>query len=310
MTETKQLSEQKLVNDFLEYFRTNKKLFARSVIANYESQPENFNQLGYVMLNWAKNYLGTGYLKPLADGYVSFVIDVNKSQTNYEKEKHYKNKTYKEVFESVYNNEAHMQFYHWGVYVTTFAWQHHLNIYTFFKNYFIPLLNKTGNALDLGSGSGIWSMLLSHNLSGWKITGVDISQPSVSLSTEMARLNNFSDLKFQLGDALTFKSTQLFDACVSCFLLEHLETPHLLIRNISENLPVGGYAFITGALTAAEVDHIFEFKNESEIISLCEKFGFRVIATLSASPSSHPRNNYFLPRSMALVLQKKSNEIW
>ena len=123
----------KEIENFLSYFQTHKKLFAKSIIQNYNHQPENFSALGSVMIQWAKKYLGDDYLKILTDGYVSFVIDVNKSQMKYEKEKQYKNKTYQEVYESVYNNEAHMNLYHWGVYVTTFAWQHHLNIYTFFK---------------------------------------------------------------------------------------------------------------------------------------------------------------------------------
>lgn len=298
------------VQALIEYIKANKKIFAAAIVHNYNNQPERFTELGEVMMEWAKKYLGNDYLKVLADGYSSFVIDVNKSQMKYERSKQYQNKTYKQVFETVYNNEAHMNLYHWGVYITTFAWQHHLDIYTFMKNYFFHLLGKNGNALDLGSGSGVWSLLLSTNLPQWKIKGVDISERSVGLSTKMAQINGFSNVSFDLGDALIYKGKEKFDACVSCFLLEHLETPDKLFANISNNLNPGGYAFMTGALTAAEVDHIFEFKKESELTNLAEQHGFRVIATLSSAPSTHSKDFYFLPRSMAMVLQKKTNEIW
>jgi hypothetical protein len=64
------------------------------------------------------------------------------------------------------------------------------------------------------------------------------------------------------------------------------------------------------ALTAAEVDHIFEFSRESELVAMAEKCGFRVVSMLSESPKAHPRTSYFLPRSMALVLRKRGNPIW
>lgn len=310
MLEVTEKVDNREVENFLNYIHSNKKIFSRSINHNYSTRKKEFSELGSVMIDWAKKYLGDNYLKTLADGYASFVIDVNKSQMKYEKEKHYQNKTYQQVYESVYNNEAHMNLYHWGVYVTTFAWKHHLDIYTFFKNYFVGLLPNEGKALDLGSGSGIWSMLLSSNAGNWQIKGIDISQRSISLSSTMAEINGFGNLNFELGDALTFKGEQKFDACTSCFLLEHLETPDKLFQNISENLKPGGYAFMTGALTAAEVDHIFEFYNESELIKMAEEKGFRVIASFSSAPDSHARDFHFLPRSMAMVLQKKVNTIW
>ena len=296
--------------NFIAYFREHKKLFEKSLTDNYLAQPELFQELGSVMLGWAKNYLGDDYLKVLSDGYASFVIDVNKSQIKYERNQRYANKTYKEVYKSVYNSDAEMNLYHWGVYVTTFAWRHHLELYPFFKNFFIRRLWNTGRALDLGCGSGIWSLLLSTNVPAWKIKAIDISSRSVALSSSMAKVNGFSNISIELGDALKYKESEKFDACISCFLLEHLETPGKLFENLGDNLVDGGYAFVTGALTAAEVDHIYEFSRESELVSLAENNGFRVIATFSSAPADHPRQFRFLPRSMGLVLQKRMNDLW
>jgi hypothetical protein len=92
--------------------------------------------------------------------------------------------------------------------------------------------------------------------------------------------------------------------------MEHLEEPQLLLQNMASNLETRGYAFITAALTAAEVDHISEFRHESEIVSMAEEAGFRVFSMYSAAPLSHPDSHRFLPRSLALVLQKRKNDIW
>ncbi len=79
---------------------------------------------------------------------------------------------------------------------------------------------------------------------------------------------------------------------------------------MASNLETKAYAFITAALTAAETDHISEFRRESEIVLMAEEAGFRVVSMYSAAPPSHPDSHRFLPRSLALILQKRKNDIW
>lgn len=297
---------------FLAEFAKNR-LFGPKVLDNRERNAALFDELGGVMVGWAADYLGSEDFAPvLIGGYNSFVLDVGKSQMEYERQGAYKNKTYAEVYQSVYNNADHMQNYHWGVFTTTFAWEHHLKIAGFFKDYFLPLLPKGGGTLlELGSGSGVWGLLLLQGLQPWTLDGVDISQRSVELAVDMTRKIGFSArTNYIVGDALAFKGANEYDAGISCFLLEHVERPDLLFSALAGNLHTGGYAFVTGALTAAEIDHITEFKRESEIIKLAEEAGFRVVSTFSASPRPYPGNFRFLPRSMALVLQKRRNDIW
>ncbi len=288
-----------------------KKIFYKEVKANADRNHLLFNQLGGLMLGWAKKYLGDSYIEVLINGYASFVLDVNRSQLKYEVDKIYKNKTYEEVYRTVYSNPAHMELYHWGVFLTTFAWEHHLKIYDFFIKQFIAKLSDNGKVLDLGSGSGVWSLLLLHNLNNWTTTGIDISETSVNNANKMAIVTEFEGkATFLENNALTYCENQKFNAVMSAFLLEHLENPQELFINISKNLEPRGYAFVTGALTAAEVDHIYEFRNESEIIKMAEDSGLRLVSCLSSSPISHPAQANFLPRSMAMVFQKKLNEIW
>lgn len=302
----------KYTDTFLKYLQFSKPLYFKSVKKCYDENNELFIEVAESLLEWSANFLGEAYLKTLADGYVYFLNDVNRSQIYYERNLKYKNKSYSQVYEEVYNDTLYMSLYHWGVLVTMFAWEHHLNIYEYFLNKFIRKLSDQGKFLDLGSGSGIWSLLAIKNKLNWKSTGVDISSYSVNIAQEMASVNGFSDrARFVNRDAVAhFEEDGKVDAVISCFLLEHLERPEDLLINAARNLKNEGYAFITAALTAAETDHIFEFRAESELVSLAEKCGFRVISFISEGPKSHHRNNYFLPRSMALIMRKKSNSIW
>ena len=78
----------------------------------------------------------------------------------------------------------------------------------------------------------------------------------------------------------------------------------------SDLLKPGGFAFITGALTAAQVDHIYEYRYESELVAMCENAGLRVLETLSANPLRTLPKARFLPRSMALFVQKRRNDLY
>jgi 2-polyprenyl-3-methyl-5-hydroxy-6-metoxy-1,4-benzoquinol methylase len=296
---------------FLKYLASSNPIYFKAIRKNYRNNTVAFESLAECMLGWAESLLGEEYLEILASGYVHFVNDVNRSQLKYEQERQYENKSYAEVYTSVYDNSAYMALYHWGVFTTTFAWEHHLKLYQYFVEQFVNRLSDEGNFLDLGSGSGIWSLLMLSNKENWRSTGIDISNYSVDTARQLSIASGFSkNSNFIVEDALKYKAQEKIDAVVSCFLLEHLEEPEKLFVNAADNLKDGGYAFITAALTAAEVDHIFEFRRESDLVKLAEESGFRIISMLSESPATHPRENYFLPRSMALVLQKKINPIW
>jgi 2-polyprenyl-3-methyl-5-hydroxy-6-metoxy-1,4-benzoquinol methylase len=301
----------KRTDNFLKYFRDTHPLYSKAIQNCYANNGEAFTDLAEIMLGWAEALLGREYLEILSSGYIHFVNDVNRSQFEYELDRKYKNKSYEEVYTSVYNNDSYMALYHWGVFTTTFAWEHHLRLYQYFVEHFKNRLGGSGNILDLGSGSGIWSLLTLRNKKNWRSTGVDISGYAVDMAKQLSLASGHSNAtSFIVDDALEYKTQDKYDAIISCFLLEHLEEPGKLFRNAASNLNDGGYAFITAALTAAEIDHIFEFRNESDLVMLAEESGFRVISMLSESPRSHPRKSMFLPRSMAIVLQKKMNDIW
>ena len=297
---------------FLDYFSNHGQIALPAIEKTHLNQKESFEELAEVMLPWAENHLGEDWVKILVDGYIYMLMDVNRSQAEYERRGKYLNKSYDDVFKSVYNDSKFMDLYHWGAFVCAFAWEHHVRIYNFYRDTFLPSLNlKEGRLLDLGCGSGIWSFLATHFLPQWTSQGIDISKKSVELSTTMAKSSGLeSKVKFREFDALSFKGTKKYDAAISCFLMEHLEEPQRLLQNMASNLEARGYAFIAAALTAAEVDHICEFRRESEIVSMAEEVGFRVVSMYSSAPSCHPGSQKFLPRALGLVLQKRKNDIW
>ena len=90
-----------------------------------------------------------------------------------------------------------MNNYHWGVFTTIFAWEHHLLICDLFRSSFIPLIKNDhiheDKGLDLGCGSGIWHLLALELLPSIKFDAVDISQTSVDISNKAKALLGFQD---------------------------------------------------------------------------------------------------------------------
>lgn len=301
------------LDSVLNYFEHNAKLLWPSICENAKNNPQIFERYATELTEWAQALLGDGFEQVLCDGYCYFSADVGKAQVRYEKAGHYPFQTYEEVYQKTYNNQTHMNKYHWGVFTTHFAWEHHLHILAFYHDRFLSLLKKepSGQLIDLGAGSGIWSVFAHQALHNWSIKGVDISKTSVALAQRLVQsLSLDGEIQFQTEDALHYLETEPCDAGISCYVLEHLEIPDLLFENLYKNIKPGGYAFVTAALTAAEIDHITEFRRESEIILLAEKAGFRVFDMLSVSTPYYSEKKQFLPRSMAVILQKRHNEIW
>jgi 2-polyprenyl-3-methyl-5-hydroxy-6-metoxy-1,4-benzoquinol methylase len=145
------------------------------------------------------------------------------------------------------------------------------------------------------------------------LEGYDISPQSIEIADSVARAAGVAGrAKYVEKNALDLAEIEAgsADGCICSFLVEHLEDPQHLYKVLSHLLKPGGLAFITGALTAAQVDHIYEYKYESELVKMCENAGLRVLETLSANPLRTLPKAKFMPRSMALLVQKRKNEIY
>ncbi|KAF1079810.1 MAG: hypothetical protein GQF41_3927 [Candidatus Rifleibacterium amylolyticum] len=296
----------------LDYLKKSYFPFYRAVEAVKLEHENIFTNLGDFACNAAVNAFGEDVIEKMARAYAYFVTDANKEQLKYCIRGHYRNKTYKEVFDSVYDNDDYMQNYHWGVFATTFLWKHHLEIFKFFTDRFLnQYIQNRSRVIDFGSGSGIWSLIAANQNHDLSITGIDISKSSLQIAKMLSQGAGLEKrINFQVQDALSFCSDQKFQAGISCFLLEHLESPADLLKNLSMNLAPDSPCFVTGAITAAEVDHIYEFKKESELISLAESCGFRIVETFTGCPAPLNRSIKFLPRSLALIMRKKQTELW
>jgi len=278
-----------------------------------DADPVRFERIATACLAWGEQALGENALATMFDAFVDFCTSVTLSQARYEAAGHYASSSFDECYEELYGQLDEMRRYLWGVYLTNFLWVHHLDIFQCFDERFIPRLSPQAEIVEVAFGHGGWGTWLMHRMPEATLRGFDISPAAVEVATQLTQAAGFADrTEYSIRNALDLGELEpeVADAVVCCFLLEHLENPAQLVQGVHHLLRPRGFAFLTGGLTAAQEDHIFEFVRESELVALAEDAGLRVLETLSVGPERLLPNARYMPRSMALIVQKRHTDSW
>lgn len=286
--------------------------FRKGIAESVSVSPDRFAEIANMYLNWLVRARGDDGIEQAVDAFVQFTIDVNLAQARYEADGHYQYQSFAEVNNIHYSQDSEMQSYLWGIYLTNFLWAHHLEICLFFEDRFLGRVNDAIDLIEIAPGHGGWGAWALHELQDANLRGFDISPTSIDIATAVTRAAGMQNrTSYEQKDALDLDELEpdCADAGISSFLIEHLEEPAQLFRVINHLLKPGGVFFVTGALTAAQIDHIFEFEKESELMCMAEKSGLRVLETLSTNPNRLLPRARYVPRSMALLVQKPAAAI-
>lgn len=295
-----------LQSQFYALIKERHPMMARGIAEARAVAPELVDHHFEQCLNWVVRAHGEEVLVQLADGYASYTLEVNRAQQAYEKRGHYECSTFAEADARVYQQSEYMRDYYWGVFAILFSWSHYVELMDFFLGRFVAKL-PSGKLVEIAPGHGAWGVLAVTNRDGLTLEGWDISPTSIALAPKMAAGAGVGDrCKYQLGDATKIEHfSGRYDAAICSFMLEHLEEPGRFLADFAPSLRSGALAFVTLALTAAQTDHIYEFKCESEGILLAEAAGFELVECRVARPQRLMPGARFVPRVQAMILRKK-----
>jgi 2-polyprenyl-3-methyl-5-hydroxy-6-metoxy-1,4-benzoquinol methylase len=300
-----------LLPKLLDYISQEHPRSKRGVEESIGVSPERFTEIAEMFLGWLVKVRGEEGIARAADAFVQFSTDVNLAQARYEVDGCYQNKSFAEVYAEHYSQDATMDEYLWGIYLTNFLWAHHMNICLLYADMFLAKLPEAAQIVEIAPGHGGWGAWALSRLPQARLQGFDISTSSIQIASSVSRAAGVGDrATYTERNALDLSQMppSIADGVVCSFLVEHLERPQDLFAVVSHLLKPRAIGFITGALTAAQVDHIYEFRRESELVKMCEDQGLRVLQTLSAGPARTLPKARFLPRSMALIVQKRVGE--
>lgn len=217
-------------------------------------------------------------IKNLFDLNIQFL----KLQNELEKTGKYHFSSFKEIeeyfFEKNSKSDGEGVSYLWGLYFSQIFWVTHHRLFAFFLHNFVSATeNKTGACLEIPLGSGIYSNhFLIHNKE-WTGTGIDLSKSAIAISKELSVACGVSDrINIQLQDIFLYESVQTFDRIICGELLEHVEDPVSVLKKLSVLLKDNGKVFLTTVAWAAAIDHIYLYKNSTEIRNHIAEAGFKI----------------------------------
>ncbi len=185
---------------------------------------------------------------------------------------HYKYSNYDEVRAAVYDNAAVMESrYLNGLLLSQAFWVNHYKMLMYFTEHFCRPAVATGTLLEVPSGTGIFISEFARLNPGWSATGLDLSASSVAFTREVSRLNG-ADVDVMRSDVFDLPESRRFDRIICGELLEHLEQPELLLEKLARLLDPNGAIFLTTAVWAANIDHIYLYVSAREARDMIAKY--------------------------------------
>src|SRR3989344_4013764 len=198
------------------------------------------------------------YAKKL-DNLLKINIEFLKLQASLEKNGAYLYSTFREI-------EGLEQGYLWGLYFSQIFWAAHHRAFNFFLKEFVRKRGRTGRCLDAPVGSGMFLTQFLLTNKNWSGTGVDLSAVSTDFAENIFRINRLAGRgKLFNEDFHKFESADIFERIICAEFLEHVEDPVVVLRKLRALLSDTGKIFLTTVAWAAFIDHIYLYKNVSEI---------------------------------------------
>ena len=212
------------------------------------------------------------------------LIDMSKEflklQKNLEETGKYLYSKFDEVEKNEYNvnNEVDGPDYLWGLYFSEIFWKIHHNFTNFSLNNFMSDLPSTGNILEVPSGTGFFLCEFLRKNPNWFAVGVDLADSAIEFSHKLFQVNKISKNSYKIikMNFHQLEPNKKYDRILCGEFLEHLEDPLSALKKLKSLLTDNGKLFVTAAVWAAHIDHIFLYKSSEEVRNHIKKAGLKI----------------------------------
>jgi SAM-dependent methyltransferase len=140
--------------------------------------------------------------------------------------------------------------------------------------------------LDAGSGFGQYSFWMSKKFSQAEILAVDVKEEQVADCNAFFNRIGKSQVKFEVGDLVTFVQPEKFDLVLCVDVMEHIEQDVQVLTNYCNSLKTGGMLLIStpsnmggsdvhdDGETSFIEEHVRDGYGIDEIEEKCKRAGF------------------------------------
>lgn len=228
------------------------------------------------------------------DAFAFTSIDFLRLQARFQKTGKYARTTSDGLLEELYDSDEEMQPYLDGLALTYAMWPNHSALLGFFVEEYLPALPRNARILEIGPGHGLFARTALNYRDDISYVGLDISPSSVAYSSAALAASEIDPARYELsiGDAtapdiLRNLDSNAFDALICCEVLEHVDKPTELLSGMRHSLTPEALAFLTTVANLEATDHVYLFKDASEIVSSIDLAGYKMLKELAlALPGS------------------------
>ena len=216
---------------------------------------------------------------------VLFSLEFLKLQVNLVKTGHYPYSTFEEVQKYVYddpNRKLTGPWYMMALFFSQIFWITHYKVNEFFLNEMCTNRKQHGRILEVPAGTGIFiSNFLERNKT-WHGAALDISDSAIDFARNTFQVFHIGDSRVNLiqDDVYKFKPEVKYNVILCGEFLEHLEDPLGALKKLYSILDDDGELFLTVAVYAAMIDHIYLYKSVQEVRDQILDAGFGIKSEL------------------------------
>ncbi|MDF1859097.1 MAG: class I SAM-dependent methyltransferase [Verrucomicrobiales bacterium] len=219
----------------------------------------------------------------VVEAYAQMSTDYLRLQKELEETGRYHYQTFEEAKRHVYDNEKVMRGYYLdGLILSQIWWPNHYRIYRFFIDVFLNSMPETGLVCEVGPGHGLFTATFLRNKPNWRLLAYDTSEFSIAYTsnwishTPGTTSENYSLIHEYSGEGMKKRGDQ-FDSIICGEVLEHLEDPLSFLRNLIEYAKPEAVFYLTTAMYAANIDHLYLFHSADEVRELINESGLQII---------------------------------
>lgn len=245
----------------------------------------------------------------MAGAYVTIANDTLREQIFFQRHGRYRFDRFDSVAANVYFDTDYMARYMYGLALTLYLWPNHLQILRHFHKVISGRLGQ--RYLEIGPGHGAFFRQAVTHARFEHCVGVDISPTSLAMTRRALESVKFPEgATWQLVEADLLRAPDLggnFDMIVMGEVLEHVEEPGRFLETIRTLAAPKALVYVTTAVNAPAVDHIYLFRTVAEVEDLARAAGLiprEVFATPYAGLSMAETEAKRLPINVAMVLSR------
>ena len=287
MIRPEQFSNYPLVREAFDYIQKNYFLYAKTkdfILAHFD---EDWLRFGEEMLKLFKTKYP--FQQRYWESFQSFIRYSHEFvvlQIELTKKGRYRHTASSEVVKTVYQTGVMEAYYLDGLFLSQVFWPNHYRMCRYFQDQ-LKHCSPEGKLLEVPCGTGAYLYLAHQALPLVQIQARDVSPYSTQYTKEMLNVGGYHPARIDTGDIFALEEQSPFDYIVCGELLEHLDEPRSLLDKLKSLLKKDGYLFLTTAIFAAAIDHVYLFHTVDEVRDMLTA-NFEIISELILPTSLEP----------------------